>query len=165
VDDRKKNETMKTSEEIITEVLPGKLWQGSIYPVEAGWRLPREVIQIASILDFKPAKVPDHLHHIYLEAADDTRLDPETIHEFCSGIIEMPTYVHCYSGFNRSTAMVCCSLILHSFEVPLSILNVLVKRNSELAQSHSGAATTMTWQMMQNVADYIDYLKKKGLEL
>jgi hypothetical protein len=156
---------MKTSEEIITEVLPGKLWHGSIMPVEASWRLPREVKQIASILDFKPPNVPDHLHHIYLEADDDTLLEPDVIHAFCSEVVYMPTYVHCYSGFNRSTAMVCCSLILHTFDVPMSILCALVKRNAELATTRSGAATNMTWQMMRNVVNYIDYLKEKGLGL
>jgi len=156
---------MKTSEEIITEVLPGKLWHGSIYPVEVGWRLPREAKQIATIMDCRP-RVPDRFHHVYLKADDDTLLAPETIHEFCSEVVLMPTYVHCYSGFNRSTAMVCCSLILHTFEVPLSILRALVKRNAELARSRSGASTNMSWQMMQNVANYIDYLKnEKGLEL
>lgn len=157
---------MKTSGEIITEVLPDKLWHGSILPVEADWRLPRGVRQIASILHFRPAKVADRFHHLYLDADDDTLLAPETIHEFCAAVVELPTYVHCHSGFNRSTAMICCSLILHTFEVPLSLLRVLVKRNAELATTHSGAATNMTWQMMQNVANYIDYLKdKKGLEL
>jgi hypothetical protein len=148
------------SDEIITEVIPGKLWQGSILPVEADWRLPREVKQIASIMDYSPT-VAGRFHHIYLKSDDDTLLAPETIHEFCSDVVQMPTYIHCYSGFNRSTAMVCCSIILHTFEVPLSILNALVKRNSELAQAHDGAATTMTWQMMKNVANYIDYLKEE----
>lgn len=157
---------MTTSEETITEILPGKLWHGSIYPVDSDFRLPREVKQIASILHFKPPKVPDRFHHIYLEADDDTRLDPETIHEFCSDVVMLPTYLHCYSGFNRSTAMVCCALILHTFNVPLSLLRALVARNTELASAKDGAATTMTWQMQQNVADYIDYLKeKKGLAL
>lgn len=45
-------------------------------------------------------------------------------------------------------------------------LNKQTFKDFELATTHSGAATNMTWQMMQNVADYIDFLKKeKGLEL
>jgi hypothetical protein len=45
-------------------------------------------------------------------------------------------------------------------------MRALVKRNAELARARSGAAINMTWQMMQNVANYIDYLKEeKGLEL
>jgi hypothetical protein len=158
---------MTQGSSIITEIIPGKLWHGDLYALRADWMLMKlgNVVQVASIMHYSP-DVPDRYHHIYLEAEDESKLDPAIIHEFCSAIISMPTYLHCYSGFNRSTAMACCSLILHNFEVPLSILNVLVKRNSDLARAHDGSATRMSWQMMDNVARYIDWLKEeKGLEL
>jgi len=156
---------MKASSEILTEIIPGKLWQGGIEPVEADWRLPPEVVQIATVMDYRPSPAPK-FHHIYLDADDGSKLPGEKIHNFCRLVLEMPTYLHCYSGFNRSTAMACCSLILHNMEVPGSILGVLVQRNSELARSRSGACTNMTWQMQDNVRRYVDYLKcKEGLKL
>jgi hypothetical protein len=116
-------------------------------------------------MEFEP-EIPARYHHVFLQADDDSKLRPADIHEFCSVVLSMPTYLHCYSGFNRSTTMSCCSLILHTFEVPLSILNVLVKRNTELSRARDGSATVMTWQMMDNIARYIDWLKReKGLEL
>lgn len=148
---------------VITEIIPDLLWQGDISALEADWQLQKlGIVQIASIIDYKP-KPPDRYHHIYLEAEDGSKLPAEEIHDFCKRAIRMKTYLHCYSGHNRSTAMACCCRVLHTFDVPMSLLYVLVKRNTQLAKLRDGSVTNMTWQMMDNVKQYIDFLKKEGM--